>query len=89
VLTPVETEIKLELPSSEVTKLKEFALLRDAKAAKRATQVSVYFDTDKLALRKSDVMFRVRHASAFRLRQARTTQGSRQLEIGVWFTTCV
>jgi len=57
---PIETELKLELPPSELTRLDKLAPLRHANAAKRATQVSVYFDTDKFALRKSGVMLRVR-----------------------------
>jgi len=60
VSSPVETELKLELPSSELTRLDKLVPLRRAKAAKRATQVSVYFDTDKFALRKNGVMLRVR-----------------------------
>ena len=57
---PVETEIKLELPSPEVTRLNKLAFLRGAKTAKRDQEVSIYFDTDKFALRESKVMFRVR-----------------------------
>ncbi len=57
---PVETELKFELPSCEVTKLNKLAVLRRAKAAKPATQVSIYFDTDKYVLRRNGVMFRVR-----------------------------
>jgi triphosphatase len=57
---PVETEIKFDLPPTEAARLNRLAPLRDAKAAKPATQVSIYFDTDKLALRKKGMMFRVR-----------------------------
>jgi triphosphatase len=57
---PVETEVKLELPSSEVMRLNKLVPLRRMKSAKRVTQVSLYFDTDKFALRKDGVMFRVR-----------------------------
>src|SRR5205814_8849114 len=56
----VETEIKFELPPSEVAKLNKLAPLRVAKAAKPASQVSIYFDTGKFALRKKGVMLRVR-----------------------------
>lgn len=56
----LETEIKFELPSSEVTKLKKLTPLRRAKSAKPASQVSIYFDTAKFALRKKGVTFRVR-----------------------------
>src|SRR3979490_3391151 len=57
---PVETEIKFELPSSEVTRLNAIAPLRRAKIATRAKQVSIYFDTDKFVLREHGVMLRVR-----------------------------
>jgi inorganic triphosphatase YgiF len=57
---PVETELKLELPSSEVTRLTRLASLRRAKAVRTAQQVSIYFDTNKFALRENGVTFRVR-----------------------------
>src|SRR5207248_7501325 len=57
---PVETELKLELPSSELTRLDKIAPLRRVNVAKRATQVSVYFDCDKFALGQSGVMLGVR-----------------------------
>jgi triphosphatase len=60
VLPPVETELKLELPSSELTRLDKLAPLRRAKSTRPTTQVSVYFDTDKFALRNSGVVLRVR-----------------------------
>ncbi len=59
-VSPVETELKLEIPSSEVTKLNKLAPLRRAKATKPAMQVSTYFDTEKFALQKNGVMLRVR-----------------------------
>jgi triphosphatase len=59
-VTPVETEIKLDLPSSETPRLDKLAPLRRVRSAKRATEVSVYFDTDKFALRKNGAMFRIR-----------------------------
>jgi triphosphatase len=57
---PVETEVKLEFPSSEVMRLNKLVPPRRMKPAKQVTQVSLYFDTDKFALRKNGVMFRVR-----------------------------
>ena len=56
----VETEVKLELPSSEVMRLNKLIPLRRMKPAKQVTQVSLYFDTDEFALRKNGVIFRVR-----------------------------
>jgi len=57
---PVETEIKLELPSSEIAGLTRLAPLRRAKSMRTAQQVSIYFDTNKFALRENGMMFRVR-----------------------------
>jgi inorganic triphosphatase YgiF len=58
---PKETEIKLELPRSAVGRLEKIALLRDLKEPKhRETYVSVYFDTNKLHLKKHGFTFRVR-----------------------------
>ena len=58
---PKETEIKLELPRSAVRRLEKIPLLRDLKEPKhRETYVSVYFDTNKLHLKKHGFTFRVR-----------------------------
>ena len=57
---PVEIEIKLELPSSEMARLTRLAPLRRAKSVRTAQQVSIYFDTNKFALRENGMMFRVR-----------------------------
>ena len=62
--SPVETEIKLALPTSEVAKLNGLAVLRRAKSDDRSRQVSIYFDTDKFALRKNGVTFRVRRTGS-------------------------
>jgi triphosphatase len=62
--SPVETEIKLELPTAEVAKLNKLAALRRANSSQRTKQVSVYFDTDKFALRKKGVMLRVRNTGS-------------------------
>jgi triphosphatase len=57
-----EIELKLELPAHDVARLTRSILLKGvARApAKPATQVSVYFDTDKLKLRKNGLSLRVR-----------------------------
>src|SRR5207253_203396 len=58
---PKEIEIKLELAPASLPRLKKIPLIRALEApAKRATEVSVYFDTDKHALRKKGLMLRVR-----------------------------
>jgi inorganic triphosphatase YgiF len=76
---PVETEVKLELPTSEVAKLNRLAALRRAKSSERTKQVSVYFDTDKFALRENGVMFRVRRNGS-RYVQTIKTPGSGLLD---------
>ena len=59
--TPKEIEIKLELAPASLPRLKKIPLIRALAApAKRATEVSVYFDTDKHKLRKNGLMLRVR-----------------------------
>ena len=60
--TPKEIEIKLELAPASLPRLKKIPLIRALEApAKRTTEVSVYFDTDKHKLRKNGLMLRVRH----------------------------
>jgi triphosphatase len=57
-----EIELKLEVPAYSLARLTRSSLLKGASTAgeKPATQVSVYFDTDKLKLRKKGVSLRVR-----------------------------
>jgi len=56
-----ELEIKLALPLTSVGHLKKIPFIQALKAApKRATEVSIYFDTDKQKLRKNGLMLRVR-----------------------------
>ena len=56
-----ELEIKLALPPKSVGRLKKIPLIQALKASpKRATEVSVYFDTDKHKLHKNGLMLRVR-----------------------------
>ncbi len=61
-LTPrKELEVKLELAPASLPALKKLPLLRRLKPAPRsATEVSVYFDTDKHKLRQKGMMLRVR-----------------------------
>jgi triphosphatase len=82
---PVETEIKLELARSEATRLNKLAPLRGAKCAKRATQVSIYFDTDKFALRKNGLMFRVRRTGSHYVQTIKAA-GSGLLDRNEWET---
>jgi len=59
---PIEVELKLELPPEAVPQFRKLPLVRSIEAsAKRLTQVSVYFDTDKQKLRRHGLTLRVRH----------------------------
>jgi triphosphatase len=61
--THKEIEIKLELPPASVQRLKKISLLHGQKGrAKSATEVSVYFDTDKRKLHRKGMMLRVRRS---------------------------
>jgi triphosphatase len=82
---PVEIELKLELPSSELTRLNELVPVRHAETAKEATQVSIYFDTDKFALRKNGVTFRVRRTGS-RYVQTIKADGRGLLDRNEWET---
>src|SRR5262245_45669306 len=57
-----EVELKLEVPTHNLNRLARSSLLQAArkKSSKRATLVSVYFDTDKLKLRDKGLSLRVR-----------------------------
>ncbi len=58
---PREIELKLEVPALCLARLTHSSLLKGAvTAAKPATLVSVYFDTDKLKLRNKGLSLRVR-----------------------------
>ena len=57
--TPREIEIKPELPPASLQQFKKIPLL-PKRRAKSASEVSVYFDTDKQKLRKNGMMLRVR-----------------------------
>jgi inorganic triphosphatase YgiF len=81
--TPVETELKLELPSSDVSKLTRLAPLRHVRHEKPATEISVYFDTDKLDLQKRGVTLRVRR-SGNRYVQTVKAAGDRLLDRDEW-----
>src|SRR5262245_65748209 len=60
---PKEIEVKLELPPASLPRFKKIPLLRTQKGRpKSATEVSVYFDTDKHKLHKKGVMLRVRRS---------------------------
>jgi triphosphatase len=59
---PREVELKLEVSANSIARLNRSSLLKGAAPTSRtpATLVSVYFDTDKLKLRKKGLSLRVR-----------------------------
>src|SRR5436309_15552028 len=58
---PREIEIKLQLPSTKTARLRSVPLLRQANKSKQSKeQVSVYFDTKSLKLKRSGLTLRVR-----------------------------
>lgn len=59
---PREIELKLEVPADSLARLTRSSLIRAAgkRSSRPATLVSVYFDTDKLKLRKKGLSLRVR-----------------------------
>jgi inorganic triphosphatase YgiF len=77
--TPIEVELKLELPPAAVPQLRKLPLIRSIEAsAKRFTQVSVYFDTDKQKLRRQGLTLRVRRIGD---RYLQTVKASRNANI--------
>jgi triphosphatase len=83
--TPKEIEIKLELAPASLPRLKKIPLIRALEApAKRATEVSVYFDTDKHKLRKNGVMLRVRHVGGRYIQTIKATRPGGLFERDEW-----
>jgi inorganic triphosphatase YgiF len=59
---PREIELKLEIPAKGLRKLERNQLLRENQLLSKGVElVSVYFDTQRLKLRKKGVSLRVRH----------------------------
>ena len=74
---PKEVEIKLELPPENLPRLRSVPLLRALKKpARRETQVSVYFDTDKYKLRRKGLMLRVRRVGDRHIQTIKATRNS-------------
>ena len=80
-----ELEIKLELDAASLPALKKIPLLRALKpTARRATEVSVYFDTEKHKLRKNGVMLRVRRVGDRHIQTIKATGKSGPFERDEW-----
>jgi inorganic triphosphatase YgiF len=82
-----EIEVKLELAPATLLSLKKIPLFQTIKAApKRASQVSVYFDTDKHKLRQKGLMLRVRREGRRYTQTIKSTTNSRLFERDEWET---
>jgi inorganic triphosphatase YgiF len=80
-----ELEIKLKLPPASVGRVKKTPLIRALKALpKRATEISVYFDTDKRKLRKNGLMLRVRRIGNHYLQTIKASADAGLFERGEW-----
>jgi triphosphatase len=83
--TPKEVEIKLELAPASLPQFKKIPLIRALKApARRATEVSVYFDTDTHKLRKNGLMLRVRRTGNRYIQTIKATGNSGLFERDEW-----
>ena len=80
-----ELEIKLALPLTSVGHLKEIPFIQALKAVpKRATEVSIYFDTDKQRLRKNGLMLRVRRIGSRYIQTIKASRDGGLFERGEW-----
>jgi triphosphatase len=82
---PLEVELKLELPRSALRQFRKLALIRElASSAKRSTQISVYFDTDKYKLRRHGLALRVRRIGDRYIQTVKATHNSNILARDEW-----
>jgi inorganic triphosphatase YgiF len=82
---PLEVELKLELPPSALPQFRKLPLIRALQAsAKRSTQVSVYFDSDKQKLRRHGLLLRVRRIGDRHIQTIKATQNSNILSRNEW-----
>ena len=83
--TPKEVEIKLELAPASLPQLKKIPFIGALKApTRRATEVSVYFDTDTHKLRKNGLMLRVRRTGNRYIQTIKATGNSGLFERDEW-----
>lgn len=82
---PLEVELKLELPPSALPQFRKLPLIRALQAsAKRSSQVSVYFDSDKQKLRRRGLMLRVRRIGDRYLQTIKATQNANIVTRNEW-----
>jgi inorganic triphosphatase YgiF len=80
-----EREIKLELAPECLPDVKEIPAIQACKIApRRATQISVYFDTDKQKLRKHGLLLRVRRNGNHFVQTIKATGNSGLFERDEW-----
>jgi triphosphatase len=80
-----ELEIKLKLPPETVGQVKKVPLIKAVKRSpKRATELSVYFDTEKHKLRKHGLMLRVRRIGNRYLQTIKADSNAGPFERGEW-----
>src|SRR6516225_11225494 len=74
---PLEVELKLELPAAALPQFGKLPLIRALEAsAKRSSQVSVYFDSDRQKLRRHGLTLRVRRIGDRYIQTIKATQNS-------------
>ena len=83
--SPKEVEIKLQLPPTSLSQLKKIPFIHGLRApAKRATEVSVYFDTPKRKLHKKGLLLRVRRIGDRYIQTIKASANSHLFERGEW-----
>src|SRR5262249_32316331 len=83
--SPKEKEIKFELAPDCLPDVEKIPLIHASKIApKRATEVSVYFDTEKQKLRKHGLFLRVRHSGNGFVQTIKATRNSGVCEGDEW-----
>jgi inorganic triphosphatase YgiF len=82
---PTEIELKLELPPASLQRFNNIPLLRGKKRRPRsATEVSVYFDTDKHKLHRKRMMLRVRRSADGYVQTIKSAGNSGAFARGEW-----
>jgi triphosphatase len=85
VTTPREIEVKLELAPAGLAQLKKVPLLRTTKPpAASASEISVYFDTDKHKLHKKGLTLRVRRIGDRYIQTVKAATNGGLFERGEW-----
>jgi inorganic triphosphatase YgiF len=79
--TPKELEIKLEVAPASLRILEKIPLIHSLRAApKRASEVSIYFDTSKRKLHKKGLLLRVRRIGGRCTQTIKASANSRPFE---------